>query len=267
VPREETPPHRLPDLRHLQGSPSNRSLNVGATDAPGFGEIDRLSKRLGIELNPELFTLALTHRSFAYESGGIPTNERLEFLGDSVLGIVVTETLYRRFPDLPEGRLAKLRSAVVSMNALAEVARGIDLGSYVMIGKGEGVTGGRDKNSILADTLEAIIGAIYLQHGMAKTAEVLLALMSPYIDHAEKLGAGLDWKTSLQELATSLNLGVPEYRSSESGPDHAKDFIAICVVADRELGTGEGRSKKQAEQRAAATAYVFLEAEIAAKDQ
>lgn len=236
-------------------------MSVGETS----GEIDRLSERLGIDLDPELFTLALTHRSFAYESGGLPTNERLEFLGDSVLGIVITETLYRRFPDLAEGRLAKLRSAVVSMSALAEVARGIDLGSFVMIGKGEGATGGRDKNSILADTLEAIIGAIYLQHGMEKTAKVLLALMSPYIDHAEQLGAGLDWKTSLQELATSLDLGVPEYRSSESGPDHAKEFVAICLVGDRELGVGEGRSKKQAEQRAAATAYVFLETEIAAK--
>ena len=229
-------------------------------------DLHRLTERLGVQLDPELFALALTHRSYAYESGGIPTNERLEFLGDSVLGIVITENLYRRFPDLPEGRLAKLRSAVVSMNALAEVARTIDLGDFVMIGKGEGVTGGREKNSILADTFEAIIGAIYLQHGMGKTTEVLLDLMSPFIDHAEQLGAGLDWKTSLQELATSFNLGVPEYLSSESGPDHAKEFIAMCVIAGRELGQGEGRSKKQAEQRAAAAAYVLLEDEMAAKN-
>ena len=230
-------------------------------------DLDRLTERLGVELEPELFALALTHRSYAYESGGIPTNERLEFLGDSVLGIVITETLYRRFPDLAEGRLAKLRSAVVSMNALAEVARTIDLGTFIMIGKGEEVTGGRGKNSILADTFEALIGAIYLQYGMEKTSEVLLDLMSPFIDHAEQLGAGLDWKTSLQEFTTSFNLGVPEYLSSESGPDHAKDFIAICVVAGRELGQGEGRSKKQAEQRAAAATYVFLEAEMAAKNE
>ncbi len=229
-------------------------------------DLDRLTERLGVQLEAELFALSLTHRSYAYESGGIPTNERLEFLGDSVLGIVITETLYRRFPDLPEGRLAKLRSAVVSMNALAEVARTVDLGDFIMIGKGEEVTGGREKNSILADTFEAIIGAIYLQHGMEKTSEVLLHLMSPFIDHAEQLGAGLDWKTSLQELATSFNLGVPEYLSSESGPDHAKEFIALCVVAGRELGQGEGRSKKQAEQRAAAAAYVFLEDEMAAKN-
>ena len=229
-------------------------------------DLHRLTERLGVQLDPELFALALTHRSYAYESGGIPTNERLEFLGDSVLGIVITENLYRRFPDLPEGRLAKLRSAVVSMNALAEVARTIDLGDFVMIGKGEEVTGGREKNSILADTFEAIIGAIYLQHGMGKTTEVLLDLMSPFIDHAEQLGAGLDWKTSLQELATSFNLGVPEYLSSESGPDHAKEFIAVCVIAGRELGQGEGRSKKQAEQRAAAAAYVLLEDEMAAKN-
>jgi ribonuclease-3 len=229
-------------------------------------DLHRLTERLGVQLDPQLFALALTHRSYAYESGGIPTNERLEFLGDSVLGIVITENLYRRFPDLPEGRLAKLRSAVVSMNALAEVARTIDLGDFVMIGKGEAVTGGREKNSILADTFEAIIGAIYLQHGMGKTTEVLLNLMSPFIDHAEQLGAGLDWKTSLQELATSFNLGVPEYLSSESGPDHAKEFIAMCVIAGRELGQGEGRSKKQAEQRAAAAAYVLLEDEMAAKN-
>ncbi len=229
-------------------------------------DLHRLTERLGVQLDPQLFALALTHRSYAYESGGIPTNERLEFLGDSVLGIVITENLYRRFPDLPEGRLAKLRSAVVSMNALAEVARTIDLGDFVMIGKGEAVTGGREKNSILADTFEAIIGAIYLQHGMGKTTEVLLNLMSPFIDHAEQLGAGLDWKTSLQELATSFNLGVPDYLSSESGPDHAKEFIAMCVIAGRELGQGEGRSKKQAEQRAAAAAYVLLEDEMAAKN-
>ncbi len=229
-------------------------------------DLDRLSARLGIALDPELFTLALTHRSYAYESGGLPTNERLEFLGDAVLGIVITETLYRRFADLPEGRLAKLRSAVVNMGALADVGRTMELGSFVMIGKGEEVTGGRDKNSILADSFEALIGAIYLQHGMPTTAEVVLRLMSPIIEHAQQLGAGLDWKTSLQELTTSFNLGVPEYRSSESGPDHAKNFSAIAVISDRELGQGEGRSKKQAEQRAAAAAYVRLEEEMAEKN-
>jgi ribonuclease-3 len=216
---------------------------------------------LGVDLDDELMTLALTHRSYAYENGGLPTNERLEFLGDSVLGIVVTETLYRQFPDWPEGQLAKLRAAVVNAAALADVGRTLGLGEYVYLGRGEETTGGRDKSSILADTLEALIGAVFLDAGIDTAREVVHALFDPLIEHAAELGAGLDWKTSLQEVAAAAGLGVPEYRVSDVGPDHAKEFFAEAVLDGRVLGEGSGRSKKAAEQLAASAAYARVVAE------
>ncbi|MGN6244000.1 MAG: ribonuclease III [Motilibacteraceae bacterium] len=202
--------------------------------------------------------LALTHRSFAYENGGLPTNERLEFLGDSVLGLVVTETLYRAHPDLPEGQLAKLRAAVVNMRALADVARELDLGAHVRLGRGEETTGGRDKSSILADTLEAVLGAVYLSGGLERAGALVHRLFDPLIEASATLGAGLDWKTSLQELAAGLDLGVPEYVVEESGPDHAKSFRASVRLGEARYGDGAGRSKKEAEQQAAATAWAQL---------
>jgi len=129
-----------------------------------------LRERLGVDIDPALLDRALTHRSYAYENGGLPTNERLEFLGDSVLGLVVTDTLFRNHPELPEGQLAKLRAAVVNMRALAEVGRELRLGSFVRLGRGEETTGGRDKSSILADTLEALLGAVYLDLGLDQAA-------------------------------------------------------------------------------------------------
>jgi ribonuclease-3 len=142
-----------------------------------------------------LLQLALTHRSFSYEAGGLPTNERMEFLGDAVLGLVVTDELYEKFPELDESRLSPLRSGVVNMRALAQVAREINLGEYLRIGKGEESTNGRDKNSILADSLEALVGAIYLEHGYLKSAEVILRLLGPLIDAAQTSGAALDCKS------------------------------------------------------------------------
>jgi ribonuclease-3 len=206
-------------------------------------------------LDPELLERALTHRSYAYEHGGLPTNERLEFLGDSVLGVVVTETLYLAHPDLSEGRLAKLRAAVVNARALAGVARGIGLGAYVKLGRGEEATGGREKASILSDTVEAVIGAIHLSGGIDTSADVVHRLFDPLIEAASAMGAGLDWKTSLQELAAAHALGVPEYVLSDEGPDHMKTFHAQVRVADRMYGDGVGRSKKEAEQASAETAY------------
>lgn len=220
--------------------------------------VQELAARLGLPLDHDLLTQALTHRSFAYENGGLPTNERLEFLGDAVLGLVVTDSLYRRHPDLSEGQLAKLRAAVVNMRALADVARSIGLGEFLLLGRGEETTGGRDKSSILADTVEAIIGAAYLDAGMEAATDLVHRMVDRLIDHSESLGAGLDWKTSLQEYASQHDFGVPEYRVTEEGPDHAKTFTAAVVLGEVVRGTGIGRSKKAAEARAAEAAWVSL---------
>lgn len=217
---------------------------------------DELRAALGNpELDPGLLDRALTHRSYAYENGGLPTNERLEFLGDSVLGVVVTEHLFRSHPDLSEGRLAKLRAAVVNARALAEVARTIGLGEHIKLGRGEESTGGREKASILSDTVEAVIGAIYISGDFANARAVVHRLFDPLMDAAAGLGAGLDWKTSLQELSAEHALGVPEYVIEAAGPDHLKEFTAQVRVGERLYGHGVGRSKKEAEQQAAETAY------------
>ena len=205
-----------------------------------------------------MLELALTHRSFSYEAGGIPTNERMEFLGDSVLGLVVTDELYEKFPDLDESRLSPLRSGVVNMRALAQVAREINLGQYLRIGKGEEATNGRDKNSILADSFEALVGAIYLDHGYTKTAEIVLNLLRPVIDSAQSSGAALDGKTALQELAASQGLTSPEYEIGESGPDHDKSFTAIAILSGVRYPQGVGKSKREAEQAAAKLAHEVI---------
>jgi ribonuclease-3 len=220
--------------------------------------VAHLEAAFGVALDPELLQRALTHRSYAYENGGLPTNERLEFLGDSVLGVVITTALFHDHPDLPEGQLAKLRASVVNMRALADVARRLGpygLGPYLLLGKGEETTGGRDKASILADTLEALLGAIYLQYDLDTASSVIHKLFDPLMAESASRGAGLDWKTSLQELTAALGLGVPEYRIDEAGPDHAKTFTAWVIVAGERYGGEEGRSKKEAEQRAAETAW------------
>jgi ribonuclease-3 len=229
----------------------------------GRPPLAHLEAAFGVEFDDALLRRALTHRSYAYENGGLPTNERLEFLGDSVLGVVITTALFHNHPDLPEGQLAKLRASVVNMRALADVARGLGpggLGSHLLLGKGEETTGGRNKASILADTLEALLGAIYLQHGLETATEVIHRLFDPLMADAAGRGAALDWKTSLQELTAGLGLGVPEYRIDESGPDHAKTFTAWAVVAGERYGGSEGRSKKEAEQRAAEEAWRELSA-------
>jgi ribonuclease-3 len=221
-----------------------------------------LEKALGATLRDrDLLRRALTHRSFAYENGGLPTNERLEFLGDAVLSIVVTDHLYASFPDMPEGHLAKLRASVVNMNALADVARSIGVGEWLLLGRGEEFSGGRDKASILADTFEALLGAVYLDRGLPTASKVIHRFFDPLIADAATRGASLDWKTSLQELTANRMLGVPEYTVTESGPDHAKRFTARAIVGGNDLGCGEGRSKKEAEQRAAEAAWTALAGE------
>ncbi|WP_343599331.1 ribonuclease III [Mycobacterium sp.] len=220
---------------------------------------------LGVDLPDELFTMALTHRSYAYEHGGLPTNERLEFLGDAVLGLTITDELFRRHPDRSEGDLAKLRASVVNTTALADVARGLTddgLGAHLLLGRGEVNTGGFDKSSILADGMESLLGAIYLHHGMEVTRGVILRLFGSLLETAPTLGAGLDWKTSLQELTAARGLGAPSYLVTSTGPDHDKEFTAAVVVNDTEYGSGVGRSKKEAEQKAAAAAYTTLDSAL-----
>jgi len=228
---------------------------VSAESVPDRAE---LLKRLQVDVDAALLEQALTHRSYAYENGGLPTNERLEFLGDAVLGIVVTDELYRRFPDLPEGQLAKLRAAVVNMRALAGIARGIDLGPWLLLGRGEESTGGRAKQSILADTLEAIFGAVWLTGGLDLSAPFVRRLVLPLVEASRDLGAGLDWKTSVQELAAEGGFGPPEYSVSETGPDHAKTFTAVLILGGEAYGRGTGGSKKEAEQEAAEATYRML---------
>jgi len=224
--------------------------------------VDRLAAHLfevvDKAIDEPLLLRALTHRSYAYEHGGLPNNERLEFLGDSVLGLVVTDSLYAAHPDLAEGQLAKLRAAVVNMRALAEVARTMGLGDYIFLGRGEESTGGRDKASILADTMEAVIAAVYLSGGLPAATTFVHHLLDPLMESSASLGAGLDWKTSLQELSASGSLGVPEYRVAEEGPDHKKSFHAGVRVGFELMGSGSGSSKKEAEQMAAEIAWTEL---------
>ena len=240
----------------MQGQP----VAAGADGPTGPAGRAALAARLEVDYTPETLERALTHRSFAYENGGLPTNERLEFLGDAVLGLVVTDTLFRRHPDLPEGQLAKLRAAVVNMRALADIGRGLDVGAHLRLGRGEESTGGRDKSSILADAVEALIGAAYLDRGLEAAAGLVHRLVDDMIDRADVLGAGPDWKTSLQELAAQLGLGSPDYRITGTGPDHAKTFTAEVVLDGTPRGWGTGRSKKEAEQAAASTAWTSLRA-------
>jgi ribonuclease-3 len=220
-----------------------------------------IEKSLGIRFGGEqLYVWAFTHRSYAYENGGLPTNERLEFLGDAVLGLVVTDIIYRAFPDLAEGQLAKLRAATVNMNVLAEVARELGIGDAVRLGRGEELSGGRDKSSILADTLEAVLGAVYLDKGLPRAAALVRRLFAQRVMEAAGRGAALDYKTSLQELAAADLGGMPSYSIEEEGPDHAKRFTATVSVAGTAYGTGQGRSKKEAEQQAAREAFESLAA-------
>ena len=181
-------------------------------------------------------------------------------MGDSVLGLVITEELYSQFPDLDESRLSPLRSGVVNTKALAVIARELSLGSYVRIGKGEESSGGRDKNSILADSLEALVGAIYLEHGFEIVSGKVLEWFRPLIESANAQGAGIDGKTALQELAAMRGLGAPEYEIEESGPDHDKRFSAVALLNGERFDPGTGKSKREAEQVAAKLALEVLHA-------
>ncbi len=208
----------------------------------------------------DLLDRALTHRSWAFENGAVQPNERLEFLGDAVLALVVTDEIFHAHPDEQEGRLAKVRAAAVKTASLAGVARELELGRYVKLGRGEALSGGADKDSILADTLEAVLGAVYLDQGFTTAYDLVQRLFSERLSDLAERGAALDYKTSLQELAAARHGEVPEYQVEDTGPDHRKTFTARAAVAGKVVGEGTGRSKKQAEQRAARQAYLRLAA-------
>ncbi|PRI11683.1 ribonuclease III [Leucobacter massiliensis] len=213
----------------------------------------------GVQVDPELLRLALTHRSWAYEHGGAPHNERLEFLGDSILGQAVTVKLYRDYPELSEGELAKRRAALVSTVALAEVARGLGIGASLRLGRGEERTGGRDKDSLLADAVEAIIGAVFLSTSPETADRFVLQLVAPLFADPERFTVTLDPKTTLQKEAARIGQPHPPYETVGSGPDHDRRYTSR-VTLDGVTGTGTGTSKKVAELAAARDAVSQLRA-------
>jgi len=209
---------------------------------------------------------ALTHRSWCAEHPGDESNERLEFLGDAVLGVVVTDHLFSAFPDLPEGQLAKARAAVVSSTTLAEVGRELGVGLDLRLGKGEDASGGREKASILADAVEAVLGAMYLDGGVESVRRLVLEQLSQRIDQAAERPGDKDYKTRLQEVAAHDGFTPPVYALTESGPDHHKRFHATVAVGGERLGAGTGTSKKEAEQKAARAAYERRSAQDGVRD-
>ncbi len=225
----------------------------------------RLQRALGWTFrDPTFFDRALTHRSYCAEHGVPDSNERLEFLGDSVLGFVVTTFVYDEYPALPEGELAKLRATVVSAETLAELASRIELGAALRLGKGEDASGGRAKPSILADAMEAVFAAVYIDGGLDAATQVILAALEPAIREQAAGPGGSDFKTRLQELAARRVDQLPRYQVRHEGPDHSKQFFATVVLRGEVYGEGEGRSKKAAEQAAARVAWQRLQEEHAA---
>ncbi|MDD7582188.1 ribonuclease III [Corynebacterium sp. 32222D000AT] len=228
-------------------------LDPLAAWAVAYDAVDHtpLREKLQVNLDDEHLRLALTHRSFANENGHLPNNERLEFLGDAVLGLSVAAQLYEQYPSRPESDISKMRASIVSRYGLADIAREIGLGSYILLGKGEQSSGGANKESILADTTEALLGAIYRQFGFATARRVVLRLFQHKIDTATVAGRHLDWKTTLQELCAELHAPMPVYEASSTGPEHDQTFTAVALVNGQEFGRGEGHNKKLAEQQAA----------------
>ncbi|QGU07735.1 Ribonuclease 3 [Corynebacterium occultum] len=241
----------------------NRPTGFEALEA-AYEAVDHtpLREHIGVELSDELLRLSLTHRSFANENGHLPNNERLEFLGDAVLGLSVATQLYVQYPSRPESDISKMRASIVSRYGLADIAREINLGEHILLGRGELVTEGRNKESILADTTEAILGAIYLQYGFETARDAVLRLFKEKIDNATSTGVHQDWKTMLQERLAERKFPMPIYESTSVGPDHERVFTAKVIVGEKDLGTGVGQNKKLAEQEAARLAYRALRGSI-----
>lgn len=228
---------------------------------PPAAKNSNLEELLGawrISLAPELVITALTHRSFAFEAGGIENNERLEFLGDSVLSIIVTDYLFKKYPQVSESDLSRMRGAIVSERTLAKVARSLNLGDFILLGKGENLTGGRDRDSILCDTVEAMIGATYISFGLETTRSIVEAHLKDHLENAVELGRSSDYRTTLQEYCSQAGLGEPMYEATGSGPDHQRVFSATVAVGGVVIGKGTGPSKKTAKSEAAKYGYLAL---------
>jgi ribonuclease-3 len=225
---------------------------------------EELAARLEVEMQDyALLRKAMGHRSWCAENGAVESNERLEFLGDAVLGLVVTTHLYRTYPDFPEGELAKIRAAVVSTTSLAEVAHEFGVGAHLLLGKGEDLSGGREKRSILADAVEAVIGAVYLDGGWPVVEPLIMRLVGDRLAVAALGPGGHDFKTRLQEFAAHAFEHIPRYEIQDHGPDHEKRFVATVYIDGVARGVGEGPSKKEAEQAAAAIAWKQVGATLA----
>jgi len=221
--------------------------------------LSECASRIGYSFsNPALLRQALIHRSWQAENSDPVTNERFEFLGDAVLGWVIADVAFHRLSDMPEGKLTDLRRSVVNMHALADIARQLGIGEFLLLGKGEDAAGGRDKSSILADALEALIGAVYLDAGSVAAHRVVRFLMENLIEEAIPHLEMFDAKTRLQELCARLNLAAPVYEVEGEGPDHERLFTATVLVNGKRHGLGDGRTKKAAEQIAAVGAYNAL---------
>jgi ribonuclease III len=241
----------------MTGLPLEAPTHLTATD-----QLDALETALAVRFSDRSLLLAsLAHRSWCAEHDRSASNERLEFLGDSVLGLIVTHYVFEHFPNLPEGHLSEVRAGVVNSRVLAEVAQEIDLGSHLLLGKGEDAAGGRAKQSILADAFEAVVAAVYLDTDLATTRDFVLRCLRERISEAVAGPGGRDSKTRLQELAAAHAIGRPRYVVRDEGPDHAKHFYAVVYLGDERYGEGEGASKKQAEQAAAWVAWTRLQQE------
>ena len=221
--------------------------------------LDLLSQRLGVTVEPQLLEQALTHRSYSYENGGIPNNERLEFLGDSVLGFVVTEHVFHTHTDLSEGELTKLKNSVVSEKALAVIAKQLELGQFLRLGKGEEQTGGRQKASLLADAVEAILGAVLISKGLPDAAQLIEKFVFPLLSDPDALRQASDPKTRLLEVALAKKLGQVTYQITFDGPDHDRVFHAQLLIADKPVAVASGKTKKAAETDAAILALQGIE--------
>lgn len=217
-----------------------------------------LCTRLGVEIEPQLLELALTHRSYSYEHGNTPNNERLEFLGDSVLGFVVTSHIYETLTDLPEGEMTKVKNAVVSARALAVIAGALGIGDYLLLGKGELATDGRNKPNLLADAFEAILGAAFISLGYDAARSLVEKFVFPLLDNPDDLRANSDPKTTLQERVQALGRGTPNYKTRFEGPDHDREYFSTLLINGEEISHGEGRTKKSAETAAAIKALDVL---------